>query len=317
VSFSGSIVDLRLRTAIPDSEMESKVGKMLTPDDFNILLTRGARVRKPDGSLLAVYLPGAIDEALAEQAYPTLHKLRNTLTANRGLAAGSQRVPIASSKRDDREGAYSGRTEAKRVASAIVGAFDPQGPRSYCRLTAFAARETDAWAEVHPMLRQISDLFREHVPDRFAAQARVVAETDPHWTIPGTVFSTVTVNNTYETGVHTDKGDLDEGFSTIAVLRRGRPYRGGVLVFPRYRIGVDLQDRDLLLMDAHEWHGNTLFDPPIKRLYTGRPVEDPGFERISVVSYYRTRLTQCGTPETEAEKQRLYAEQRSQAAVGE
>jgi hypothetical protein len=315
VSYDRAIVDLRLRTKIPSEEMEEKVGKMMTPGDINVVLTGPARLRKPDGSLLAVYLPGAIDAETAEAAYPALHSLRSTLTANRGLAAGSTRVPIASSKREDR-GACSGRTEAKRVASAIVGAFDPQGPRRYCRLTSWTGRETEKWESIHPLLRAVSDLFREHVPDRHRAQADRVSATDPHWVIPGTVFTTITVNNTYETGVHTDKGDLDEGFSTIVVFRRG-DYKGGVLCFPEYRVGVDLGDRDLLLMDAHEWHGNTLFDPPIKRAYTGRPIEPPGFERISVVAYYRTKMTECGTPETEAEKQAVYAEQRSAALLGD
>lgn len=316
MSYDRAIVDLRLRTRIPAEEMEEKVGKMLTPSDANVLLSGPARVRKPDGSLLAVYLPGAIDAEIAEAAYPALHSLKNTLTANRGLAAGSVRVPIASSKREDRQGAYSGRTEAKRVASAIIGAFDPMGARAFCRLSAWTGRETEKWETIQPFLREVDRLFAEQVPDRYAAQRARAEATDPAWLVPGTVFSTITVNNTYETGVHKDKGDLDEGFSTIAVLRRG-DYAGGVLCFPEYRIGVDLQDRDLLLMDAHEWHGNTLFDPPIKRAYTGRPIEPPSFERISVVSYFRTKMTECGTPETEAEKAAIYAENRSAAAVGD
>jgi hypothetical protein len=72
-------------------------------------------------------------------------------------------------------------------------------------------------------------------------------------------------------------------------LRRGT-YTGGVLVFPRLRVAVDLQDRDLILMDAHEWHGNTA----IAGL--------PDAERISVVSYYRSAMATCGTPDQEHEK---------------
>ncbi len=142
------------------------------------------------------------------------------------------------------------------------------------------------------------------MPDRYANQAAVVARTQPEWVIPGTPFSTVTVNNTYPTGVHKDAGDLDSGFSTLSCLRRGS-YTGGVLVWPRYRVAADMQDGDLLLMDAHEWHGNTRIRPFHDASVHGdpeadfRPMPDEcagcSAERITVVAYYRTRLETCGT----------------------
>lgn len=313
MSYDRAIVDVRLRTRIPADEMEEKVGKILTDADYNVLLTGPARVRKPDGSLLAVYLPGALSVEETERAYPALSELsRATITANRGLAGGSVRVDTPGGQR----------TDAKRVHSVIAGAFDKQGPRRYCRLTAWTGRETEKWETIQPMLRSISELFRDHVPDRWRAQAARVAETDPHWIVPGTVFSTITVNNTYPTGVHTDKGDLDEGFSTIAVLRRGEPFSGGRLVFPEYRIAVDLHDRDLLLMDAHSWHGNTRLDPEPRYNVQGTRLDKAPdgswlYERISVVSYYRTKMGECGSPESEREAQVAYAENRASVAMGE
>ena len=101
----------------------------------------------------------------------------------------------------------------------------------------------------------------------------------------------MTVNNNYPTGVHTDKGDLDEGYSCLMALRRGE-YTGGNLVFPEYRVSVNMKEGDLLLMDAHQWHGNT-------NIVKGS--EDA--ERISLVLYYRTDMMFCGTMEAEAEKE--------------
>lgn len=305
-----AIVELRIRTSIPDDELQSKVGKMLGEDDYNVLLTRAARVLKPDGTPLAVYLPAAIPVDQAAAAIPILSELsRSAITTNRGLAAGSVRVAT-----------HGGRTDAKRVHSILAGAFDKQGPRRYCRLTAWSGRETEKWSTVHPMLQTISSLLREHVPDRYRAQADRVAATNPAWVIPGTVFTTVTVNNTYSTGVHTDKGDLDEGFSTIVCLRRGAPFSGGHLVFPRYRVAVTMGHRDLLLMDAHEFHGNTELDPRPRYNVQGTRLDkspDGGwaFERISVVSYYRTKMAECGDPASEAEAALAYAEARSTSAL--
>jgi hypothetical protein len=166
------------------------------------------------------------------------------------------------------------------------------------------------------LLQRIGELMAENAPDRYAAQARQAKETSPEWVIPGTPFTTVTVNNTYPTGVHQDKGDLDEGFSTLVTFRKG-DYQGGWLCFPEYRIGVEMQDCDLLLMDAHAWHGNTQFVPEPERDMTGHLMGDPGFERISIVSYFRTNMTKCGSAEDEAERARVYAENRHGALVGE
>ena len=82
-------------------------------------------------------------------------------------------------------------------------------------------------------------------PERFAEQMKHIRRTHPEWVIAGTPFTTVTVNNTYSTGVHKDQGDLEEGFSTLVVFREGH-YEGGWLCFPEYRLGVDMQDCDLL-----------------------------------------------------------------------
>ena len=297
--------EVRIRTKIPAEELEEKIGKVLTPADFNLVPTNDVIIRKPDGKVLLIYRPGIIPEELREQTWPILHELKSETTTNRGLASGTPRVQGPGS-----------RSYAKAVPSALVGAFEAQGPKRYCRLTAWTGRETEKFQILWPLLRFIGSRMEADAPDRWAAQMNEVRNTHPDWVIPDTPFTTVTVNNTYPTGVHQDAGDLDSGISTLAVLRRGT-FNGGVLVFPEYRVGVNMQDGDLLLMDAHEWHGNTDFDPPVKRSMTGKLEEDPGFERISVVSYFRTKLTSCSSLDSENEKRLMYGEQRAAAAVGE
>jgi len=296
---------MRIRNQMSDEALAPKIGKILQPSDVDVMLTGPSRVLKPDGSPLAVYLPGAISPELREEIVPTLQVLKGSYTNNRGLASGSERVQGASQ-----------RSYARQVDSAIVGSFEATGPKQYCRLTAWTGRETEKYRGLYPLFRRIAAVFHEHVPDRFAAQAKLAGETDTFWVVPGTPFTTITVNNTYPTGVHTDKGDLDAGFSTLAVFRKGE-FKGGHLCFPQYRIGVDMQDGDVILMDAHEWHGNTQFDPEPERKPHGQLASDPGFERISVVCYYRTKMASCGSAKDEIERRRLLTEQRAQALVGE
>lgn len=318
-----SFMEVRVKNKIPAEEMSAKVQHILTTDDVNILLTNPTIVQKPDGRLLAKYLPAAFTRQRMAEFYDVLHDLRKMETTNRGYASGTEAHP--------RFGG-STRVESAPIRSAIIGSFDAVPPKLYCRLTAWSGKELDKYASLFPLFQDIGAYFESHVADRFAAQMAYVRKTDPDWIIEGTPFTTITVNNSYPTGVHQDQGDLDQGFSTLTVLRRGN-YSGGWITFPEYRIAVDMQDGDLLLMDAHEWHGNVAMTCGDCGLPMGAGVL-PKFrnsapeewdrmahekrsctaERISVVAYYRTRMAECGTAEEEAKRSVEWGERR--AAIG-
>lgn len=290
------MISLRVRTRIPQEELTAKVGKVVSDDAYNVLLTGPSRVYRPDGKLLCVYLPGAMAGTVTEEQYGVLHSLRTIKTNNRGPASGTQSVRVGEQKRQ-----YFG-----HVSSSILGAFDPGGTFRFCRLTAWTGTHLPEWQTLHPLFQTVAQQMRAHVPDRYAAQMEEIDKTHPDWVVPGTPFTTITVNNTYPTGVHTDKGDLDKGFSTIFTLRRGQ-YSGGRFVFPEYRVAVDLQDNDLILMDAHQWHGNT----PIVCACGERRTSfcaSCGAERISVVSYMRTAMTACASEQEEIQKAIDYRE---------
>jgi hypothetical protein len=273
------LVEIRVRTVIPDTELEKKIGKVITDKDYNVLLTGPAKVFKPNGELLCIYLPDSIPKKLKEQSYPILHEIKGK-TNNRGMASGSVRV--------GRTGGNGRNMDAHPVMSSVIGYFEKQGGRfPFCRTTAWTGQNADEFKSIFPLFKHIESEFKQYVPDRYARQKRRAEATNPQWVISDTPYSTITVNNTYPTGVHQDRGDLDEGFSNLCVLRRGK-YKGGYLTFPKFRVSVDLQDGDLILMDAHEWHGNTQLN-----------LEDEKAERISLVLYYRTNMVACGTPEEE------------------
>jgi hypothetical protein len=213
---------------------------------------------------------------------------------------------------------------SKPVMSSILGSFESSGFYKFCRLTSWTANELEGrWPELLPVLAAIGGKFAEYVPERYAAQMKAVNDTAPEWVVPGTPFTTITVNNTFPTGVHKDAGDLDAGFSCLAVARRGN-YAGGMLTFPEFRIAADMQDGDLMLMDAHQWHGNTRMTCECGREMDGSveilrgnelsdgPCRGCGAERISLVCYYRTKMAACGTAEEEAVKAQEWGERWNQ-----
>jgi len=290
--------EVRVRTKISEADLERKKGKIVGPLDIDIMLVGPTIVKDSAGTLLAIYLPGVLKGEVLEGSYDVLHELRTNVSSNRGLASGGTR---------EKRYAEGGVTYAPNVASAIIGSFDPSGQFRYCRLTAWSGREWEKYSSLFPLFQLIGKHFADNVPDRWGAQMKQVRATHPDWIIEGTPFTTITVNNSYPTGVHTDKGDLDEGFSTLAVLRRGN-YTGGLFTFVENRVAVDMQHGDLLLMDAHHWHGNTdmtcgVCGEAMGGYRSGAPhkdhSEDCGAERISIVSYFRTKLTDCGSQEEE------------------
>lgn len=285
--------ELRLRTRVADAAIkEHLAGRVLGHADYDVLLTGPTRALMPDGRPLCIYLPHALGDVAADpDIYRVLTSLSSIVTSNRGAASGTKRMSYS------RVEGRPSRSKAMDIPSVVLGAVDDVGSRHYCRLTAWTGHHLPEWQTLHPLLQVVANHLAWHVPDRYAAQAAQADRTDPAWMVPGTPFSTVTVNNTYPTGVHTDKGDLDAGFSTIAVLRRG-PYTGGQLVFPAWRVAVDLADGDLLLMDAHQWHGNVTIVCGCGTTTNG-PCRTCGAERISVVAYYRTKVANCGTPDQE------------------
>lgn len=318
--------EVRVRTRIASEDLDAKRGKVLSEDDYDVLLHGPTAVYLPDGRIMAKYLPGALrDEALRQGSLDTLREIVKSVSDNRGEASGYERVKLLPEAT---------RSRTPLLPSAVAGSIDPGGAYRYCRLTAFTGSEWDKWSGLHPLFGRINEGFRKYVPDRYAAQQGFIERTHPEWIVGDTVFTTITVNRSYPTGVHTDSGDLDEGFSNLAVYRSGS-YRGGVFVFPEYRVGVDMQDGDLLLMDAHQWHGNTAMTcnvcgqgmgPPASRNEPyraafertfGKPAPEffpshaeCGTERISIVCYYRTKMVECGTKEEEYARARRWAEKR-------
>src|SRR5881397_2089237 len=107
-SVSQGPVQLRVQSAAAPAVLEAAKGKVVNDSYAYLRLTGPAVVKKPNGKLLCVYLPGALREQMDEH-YPVLSAIR-MLTDNRGLASGSARVKAGTT-----------RTRTKPVMSGILG----------------------------------------------------------------------------------------------------------------------------------------------------------------------------------------------------
>jgi hypothetical protein len=295
MSSSALSLKLQLRSKVADEDIRARLPSGITADECTVVVRDNCVVYRPDGVPLFVVIKEAFDEDIVEAAWPALHELRKYKTDNRGTYIAKKRVGLQYQGGEQSRSNRTRTDEGKvlNVASAIVGYFDRQGGRHpYCRTTAFTAQHVEQWNTILPLVHRAAHLFAERLPANYNAQMEAARAVHPAWTINGTPFSTLTVNNNTTAGIHKDAGDYKAGFGLMAVFKRGS-YGGGWLGFPQYKVAADLQHRDLILFNPHEWHANTPYE---------NQSEDA--ERISVVFYLREKLSQCGTPEEELKRAR-------------
>lgn len=191
---------------------------------------------------------------------------------------------------------------AKSVFSGVAGWYDRYPRIPYGRATSYTEKHPELFKLAYPFLQSLNRGFKELLPWRWSNQKEAADKLDPRFLVPETVFTTITVNKTFRTACHRDAGDLDSGLSNLLVLGSGE-YTGGYLVFPEYRIAVDVRPGDLLLVNNHEIiHGNT----PI---VLSNP-DDPSCERISVVCYFREKMLELKSYDYELLRRQYVDERR-------
>jgi len=180
-------------------------------------------------------------------------------------------------------------TYANPVFSGIAGWFDRYPRIPYGRATAYTEHHYDKFEKSFPFLQSLNKGFKKLLPKRWTAQKAAIDKIDSRFVVPGTVFTTITVNKTFRTAAHRDAGDFSDGLSNLLVLSNDGNFTGGYLIFPEYRIAVNVRPGDLLLVNNHEIiHGNTEIIPGSKES-----------ERISLVCYLREKMLELGSYEYE------------------
>lgn len=180
-------------------------------------------------------------------------------------------------------------TYGNKVRSGIAGWFDRYPRIPFGRATGYTRDHYEDFIKSYPFLKRLSQGFAELLPVRYANQKAASDSIDPAFVIPETPFTTITVNSTFRTAAHRDAGDFTKGMSNLLVLSNDGNYTGGYLVFPEYRVAVNVRPGDLLLVNNHDIiHGNT---PIVLGSETS--------ERVSLVVYLREGMLELGSYEYE------------------
>lgn len=279
---------LRLKKQLPKELWPTFLGTKLDDSAYDELLDADTDVYSPEGFLVCRLRKRVLPAGDCERAFHELKKIKEQ-SKNRGLANGNIFMKKLRGKYVKKDGTVS-RTAAligrpddvKHLGmSSVIGYMDRYPRMPFCRQTAFNAHHPDRFEKILPFLQRVSETYQRFDAERFEKQMIWVRKTNQDFIIRGTPFTTITVNQNWQTAVHTDEGDLKDGLSCITVLRAG-DFNGGHLVFPHYRLAVKLDSTDLLLFDSHHMHGNTAI--------IGKPGE---FTRVSCVLYYRKKMIDC------------------------
>lgn len=293
---------IQLDSALPDETVDAWAGQFMDESHYDFVTSEDVEIRKPDGSVLLRYCPDRLPIDVCAAAFSILKEAAGK-TENRGHAGGrldqvaKVHWPTNAKVTGDgryrkikKDGTISNTARANSVKSGIVGYFDRYPRIPYCRLTAFNLEHPERFQTSIPFIRAVDGVFKEESPERHEKQMGMIRKTSPDFYIHGTAFTTITVNSNFRTALHKDAGDYVDGFGVMACLRAGE-YEGGYLVFPKYRVAVDMRTCGVCLADVHEWHGNTRMN--------GVPGQ---FERLSCVFYYREHMADCGSAAEELQR---------------
>ena len=190
---------------------------------------------------------------------------------------------------------------AQSVMSGIAGYFDRYPRIPHGRVCAYNDKNPEKFKLAFPYLNKLNALFKEHLPIRWGNQRREADKLDPRFLVSDTVFTTLTVNHNWRTACHRDAGDLHEGFSNICGITgpEGKGWKGAEFLLPEYRIAVDLQPGDMLLVNNHGGiHGNDAL------------IGDDN-DRLTLVCYFREKMVELKSWDYEMLRKQ-YVEERRQ-----
>lgn len=279
-----------MRTLVVEQKFDCEhlKGKFLTPDMVDTWLTEPTRVLDPDGHLVAVFDKHVISKENAAAAWSQI-KSWNPKTNNRGTSSGVKHEP-----HKKKDGTISNTMiipDGMAPISGVMGYYDRYPRIPYCRACAWNLDNPEGFKLMLPLAQQMDAWHAKNWPETYAVMKEMADQTHPDFKIPGTAYTTITMNKNYRTACHRDPKNLPGAHSSMAYLQQGKLV-GGDLIFPEYRIGVKFESGDAIIFNNQAaYHGNTAITKMSKNAV-----------RCTLVFYYRAGMIACGSAEEELER---------------
>lgn len=313
------VQNIKVSKLVSDLEMEKKEGEYFDQNYYNQIIDSDFDIFKEDGELLLKFRKNVISDNFYKNVADSLRNVSMKKHDNRGASAGTldwKKMPryvgdwINSKKfrtnyTQNKSGKLSKHYISNLSPSNIIGYYEkkdrnkPNGPP--CRLTAFSEQEIEKWNSIKPFVDKVDEMFKTYIPIKHNLQLERALKSNKY-RINSTSFSTLTVNYSWRTACHKDRGDYEDGFGNLVICEDNKnpnKYGGCYLGFPQYGVCVNVRQGDFLAMDVHEWHCNTEFIPENDSLLKFDKFKENDytnqwcFNRISIVCYLRKNMIKC------------------------
>lgn len=272
---------------VSDKKMIAKKGTFINSTRGYTLIDKDVDIYKKNGEILIIYRKKLIPEHLKKIAIDNLRDATLKPSFNRGIASGpidikkmgkilnrdvKKLVKVSKFKAIGikKDGSRSNYQWAMPTYGNIVGWYDTKGE---IKPTVYTKKNPKKFKKSYPFFQWVNDKYKQLAPE---PHKEVMKKTKgiKKYVVPKTYISTITVNRDFRTAIHKDKNDEGK-LGNLSVFHTGK-VDGGYLLFPQYKIGVKMADRDFAIMDVHEYHTNT-------------KISGNG-ERMSFVMYLRSNI---------------------------
>ena len=245
-----------------------ELGKLyeIEPDD-NVFRETVKVVDIDTGKTIALLLKNVITD-------PALIEAGRKLTTFKGM---SERRADASGERKyfEPKSGNPRKVHLGKMAPSVMLGYEARDNYHPCRMTALTRKHRDLFdTDAVSLVQCVSRLFCEHCPEEYKRQSDFIGDCNQNMVLPDTVFTSLTVNMTWRTALHKDKGDFRSGLGNLCCFKYGE-YSGGEIMMPNYKIAFDLQEGDVIFMDVHEPHCNNVLE---------------GEGRVSLICYARQQI---------------------------
>lgn len=262
---------IKVKQFFNDKYMEEIKGTFIDPDNswtyINNSNIKDINIHTENDNKIAMIKRNYISKELCDLAVNSYMDAGKMVSTNRGIANGTI----------SREKNNSNFNKTAPINSSVIGYIDSANHKKPCRLTSYSSKYFNKYNEGLPFIERINEGYKEIATTEYNKQFEESLKVQ-NYIIPNTVFTTVTINYNFRSAVHKDKGDFKDGFGTLVVCSSN--ISGGLLLFPRYKLAIELFNGDFLSMNVHEWHCNSTIN------------YNNGY-RLSFISYLRQNMVKC------------------------
>jgi hypothetical protein len=223
--------EITLKPVLTDEQVAALDNQFLSGEHCRETITTSTVARTSDGRVRLVFARNVFSQAEQE-----------ILESNIGR--------IGYSAKQSNRAAVHGQEGTEAVWGFMeAGTFRPE-----TGMTALTAKYIEKFISALPFFGAVSANFRRYWPEAHSLQQRL-AELVPDVIIPGTDFSTLTINsNSLMTRAHTDNKNAVDTVSCLTTLGR---FTGGHICLARWGVLVENNPGSLLVADIRdELHGN-------------------------------------------------------------